>query len=212
MSRRKELLAQATAGWSSLSAAFTLSVGLGLTLVPVALLAETADRESLHSAYVINFVRYAQWPAPVSEQPRFVIVVLGSPEAAGALRALTNRAGRIHGRPAVVLTLDLNAAAPARVDALQTLTAELGQPHAIYVAPSHAAWSEAVIDAALGKPILTIGVGAEFVQKGGMLGLLDERGRVRFSANEAAIQRASVSISARVMKLARPLPLQTEGG
>lgn len=182
---------------------FTLCVALALA--PVRSPAETATEASVHSAYVINFVRYAQWPPPASEQSRYVIAVLGAADSAAAMRSLATRAGFIRGRPVVVHTLALNAAAPARVDALQTLRAQLGQPHAIYVAPSHAAWNEAVIGAAQGQPILTIGVGSEFVEKGGMLGLVQDQGRVGFSANHAAIQRASVEVSARVMLLARPL-------
>ena len=178
-------------------------------LAPIRTPAETADQASVYSAYVINFMRYAQWPPPASEEPRYVIAVLGSPDAAAALRSLATRADTIRGRPVVVRTLALNAAAPASAEALQALRSELGQPHAVFVAASHVAWNEAVIDAAQGRPILTIGVGSEFVEKGGMLGLVQEQGRVGFSANKLAIQRASVEVSARVMVLARPLRPRT---
>lgn len=175
----------------------------GLVLAPLRAPAETADPASVYATYVINFMRYAQWPSPASEEPRYVIAVLGSSDAA-ALRSLATRAGTIRGRPVMVRTLALNAAAPAPAEALQALRSELGQPHAVFVASSHGAWNEAVIAATQGRPILTIGVGGEFVDKGGMLGLVQEQGRVGFSANRIAIQRASVGVSARVMVLARP--------
>lgn len=186
-------------------AAASASLCLVLALAPVRAPAETVDQASVHSAYVINFMRYAQWPPPASEEQHYVIVVLGTPPSVAALRLLATRAGSIRGKSVVVRTLALNTTAPARDEALQVLREELGQPHAVYVAGSHGAWNLAVIDAARGRPILTIGVGAEFVENGGMLGLVQDQGRIGFSANKVAIQRASVDVSARVMVLARPL-------
>lgn len=168
--------------------------------------AQSADSASVQAAYVINFMRYTQWPARESAGPAYEIAVLGSGMSVAALRSLAARAGALRGRPIVVRVLPLNAVAPAEEEARRALRRELGQPHAVYVAPGHGEWNRAVIEVARGRPILTIGVGAGFVEQGGMLGLVQDRDRVAFRANDQAVRAAPVEVSARVMMLARPAP------
>ena len=53
------------------------------------------------------------------------------------------------------------------------------------------------------KPILTISDMPGFTLNGGMLGLLEERGRINFEANQTAINTAGLRVSSRALQLAK---------
>lgn len=160
------------------------------------------DETSVHAAYVINFLRYARWPAGADSGP-FVVAVVGPADAAAAFRTIARDAGAIDGRTVSVRAIPVNVAAPDRRDAVRAIRAPLQGAHAVYVASSHDAWQRAVVEAATGQTMLTVGTG-DFVARGGMFAFQQDRGRVRFSADPARITAARIDMSARVLKLARP--------
>lgn len=166
--------------------------------------AAAPDEASVHAAYVINFVRYATWPGTVAEASTpYVIAALGPPESIAALKQLASQAGRVGGRRIAVRPLSLNVAAPSQRRAIAAVADDLDGVHVVYVAASHRAWNEAVIAATRDRPVLTVGIGGDFVTAGGMFGLIESRGRVRFTANENAIRRSPIQVSARVLMLSR---------
>lgn len=166
--------------------------------------AAAPDEASVHAAYVINFVRYATWPgtATAASTP-YVIAALGPPESIAALKQLASQAGRVEGRRIAVRPLSLNTAAPSQRRAIAALEDDLEGVHVVYVAASHRAWNDAVIAVTRDRPVLTVGTGSDFVTAGGMFGLIESRGRVRFTVNENVIRRSPVQVSARVLMLAR---------
>jgi hypothetical protein len=168
--------------------------------------AQAVDAESIYEAYVLNFIRYSRWPDSATGSGDYVIAVVGPPGTAADLRLLAERNGPVQGHALRVREIALNRLAPARADAVRALQAKLGDARVVFVAPSHRSWNSAVIAATQGKPVLTVGVGGDFVRQGGMLALFDHQGRVNFCANEAAIKQSSVDVSARVMVLARTAP------
>lgn len=189
--------------WLSWRARRWLLGGLALTMaaIPQAM-AAPADAASLHAAYVINFVRYTRWPVAKADGP-LVIAVLGAGDASTTLAQLARRAGAVEGRPLRVRRLSLNPIAPSRAEAIEAVRESLSGVHVVYVAASHQSWNEAVIAAAKGQPVLTVGVGGRFVAAGGMFGLVQDGGRVHITANEAVVRQASIDVSARVLLLAR---------
>jgi hypothetical protein len=168
--------------------------------------AQALDAESIYEAYVLNFVRYSRWPDSDSGNGDYVIAVIGPSAIAADLRRLAERNGPVQGHALRVRAIALNTLAPVRREAVRTLQATLDDARVVFVAPSHRSWNGAVIAATAGKPVLTVGIGGDFVRQGGMLALFDHQGRVNFCANEAAIKQSSVDVSARVMVLARTAP------
>jgi hypothetical protein len=166
--------------------------------------AEPLDEASVHAAYVINFVRYSRWPR-LAPDAHLVVATLGPPESADALRVLASRADPVEGHVVKVRALSLNHAPPKHDEAVATIRAHAADAQLVYVAPSHRGWNQAVIEALAGRPVLTVGMGSEFVAGGGMFGLVRREGRVVFTANSQAIMRNPVDVSARVLMLARPL-------
>ena len=111
-----------------------------------------------------------------------------------------------------VRLLPLNTIAPDRALAVRTLKAQLDDARVVYVAASHHGWNDSVVAAVADRPVLTVGVGGDFIAAGGMFALFEKQGRVAFSANEDAIRRAALDVSARVLVLARPAPADNDGG
>jgi len=183
-----------------------LLLWLGIAALSVAPAARAAplDEASVHAAYVINFVRYSRWPGLAPGAP-LVIATLGRSESAEALRGLASRAGAVEGHPLQVKTLALDRVPPSGEEATAVIAAEAADAQLVFVDASHRAWNRAVIAALAGRPVLTVGMGSEFVAGGGMFGLVNREGRVVFTANNEAIARNPVDVSARVLMLARPL-------
>lgn len=183
-----------------------LCLMLAMAFAPQAAVARPTDEASLHAAYLLNFVRYSRWPDPGPPARPYVIAVLGPLESVAAVRELARRAGKIEGRPIVVRPLSFNTAAPARDEAVRTLRREISGAQVVYVAASHRSWNSAVVAATAGRPVLTVGVGSRFVAAGGMFGLVEDHGRVVFTANSEVIRASPLNISARVLMLARATP------
>lgn len=173
-------------------------------------LARAADEANVHAAYVINFIRYSRWPDPQPVDQPYVIAVLGPAGTAATFRTAAGSAAHIGGREFVVRIVPVNPVAPALTQAVRALQQDLQGVHVVYVAASYHGWNRAIVAAVAGRPVLTVGIGHEFVEAGGMFGLFENGGRVSFGTNENVIRNASVSISARVLVLARPFA--TQGG
>jgi hypothetical protein len=198
------------AGASVLRLAALLVLALGSMLAMPASRAVPADETSIHAAYVINFARYSKWPGTEASTEPFVIAALGPPESIAALKRLAAQAGGSAGRRIAVRPISLNTVAPPQDRAVRAVQSRLDGAHVVYVAASHRAWNDAVIAATRDRAVLTVGVGSDFTATGGMFGLIEDRGRVRFTANEDVIRRSPIQVSARVLMLAR-MPRAREG-
>ncbi|HLM54051.1 MAG TPA: YfiR family protein [Pseudoxanthomonas sp.] len=193
-----------TASAPSMLLGLLLWMGIAAPFVPLTARAAPLDETTVHAAYVINFVRYSRWPRLAPGAP-LVIATLGGSEAAEALRGLASRAGQVEGHPLEVRPLALARVPPSLEEAMTVIGAEAADAQLVFVDADHRAWNRAVIAALAGRPVLTVGMGSEFVAGGGMFGLVNREGRVVFTANKEAIARNPVDVSARVLMLARPL-------
>ena len=54
-----------------------------------------------------------------------------------------------------------------------------------------------------GVPILTVGEGARFLQQGGLISFVLEDNRVRFDVNKSAVDRAGLTVSSKLLRVAR---------
>lgn len=164
------------------------------------------DEREVEAAYIINFIRYARWPESVTsaDQP-YVVAVLGPTSLARALSEAAAQAGSVHGRPIQVRRVtgvDRSVGDAAR----DRLARQLAGVHAVVVAREQLRLADEVVTVARHRPLLTIGIGALFAQRGGMLSLIRVDGRVLFTANLEAVMQSPVVVSSKVLKLARPLP------
>jgi hypothetical protein len=158
----------------------------------------TPSDTQLKAAFVLNFVRYTQWPAetvPDAREP-LVVAVLGSRALAAELDRLAQEAERLGQRPLHVLRLERAADTPE-------LRAVLRDVHAVFVAADAGRGANDLLAELRARPVLTIGEHPGFAARGGMLALVRQGARFGFAANPHAIQASGLQVSAKVLKLAQ---------
>jgi hypothetical protein len=143
----------------------------------------------LRAVYLYNFARFAEWPADAFAEPNAPIrvCVLGSDPLGPALdRALQGEL--VGGRP--IQATRLRSPAAAR------------DCHILYTAATERARVLSALAAVRGRPVLTVGEHAAFLEAGGMIRfhLVDQR--VRFDINVSAAEQARLRLSARLLGVA----------
>lgn len=157
----------------------------------------------VEAAYLINFLRYTQWPPQSFDgaQAPFVLSVVGSEAVAASVRAVAHAAGPINGHPIDVRWVGggLHGDAAQRKSAQTSLAAS----HLVFFHASAGGVRAEDLAALAGKPVLTVGDEPGFSAGGGMIELFGAGGHIVFAANPAAIRAAGLMVSAKVLKLAR---------
>ena len=172
------------------------SLLLGLAVVGGANAQPAPDAEvQLEAAFLVNFVRFTQWPPPSASDAPYVLTVLGDSDVVDAVREVVNAAGEIQGRRIRV----------QRVSSLRqgNAAAELRRSHVVFVHRSTPIAPQQALAQVDGASVLTVGEGHDFTRLGGMLGLARSGRKMEFTANVAAIQASGLTVSAKVLKLAR---------
>lgn len=164
-----------------------LSVAVLLALaVPAAGQQPTLEYD-VKAAFILNFVRYVEWP-PLERQPPLEICVLEPNPFGDRLTAVVAgeewHGGAVHVR----LLPDMRRATGC---------------HLLYVPAAATARFTAGAGLVAARPILTVGEHERFLDQGGMLRLFVEENRVRFSVNQGSADRAGLQISSRLLRLAR---------
>ena len=145
---------------------------------------KNAERQ-ITSAYVFNFCKFVDWP--VDPGPLLKIAVLGDSDRAAEFNNIAGKSVRNS-------TLEI-----ASVDT--SLSPDWCQ--VVFIPADRAEEISAVLDSVAGKPVLTISEAEGFCDLGGMIEMANVRGKLRFSVNLAAADRAGLTISSQLLKMAR---------
>jgi hypothetical protein len=187
-------------------------LALLVALAAVAPLRAQSPRAPLESevqaAYLINFLRYTQWPERSfdSRAAPYVIAVVGSEHVAARVRAVAGAAGRVDGRPVEVLWVPGargSRAAPFDSSQDRENLLQLQRSHLVFFHASAGNIPAQALSDLWGRPVLTVSDVPGFTQSGGMLGLVRRSGSIVFEANPVAIRNSRLMLSAKVLKLAR---------
>jgi hypothetical protein len=162
----------------------------------------------IEAAYLVNFLRYTQWPATSFQGPSspFVVTVVGSEEAAASVRAVAAAAAAIEGRAIEVRWLPQSRGSrETPFDSPQDAAAraQLRASHLVFFHRSAGPVHPQVLSDLSALPVLTVSDVDDFTRQGGMLGLVRADRRIVFQANTSAIRGAGLLVSAKVLKLAR---------
>jgi hypothetical protein len=174
-------------------------LALSLGIAPVGAGAQQA--EAVRAAFVLNFLKFAEWPAATraDSSTALVIAAVGDDAQSAALLAGLN-GKEIQGR---------------RIEVRVFRDAEQGRregagSQALFITPAApAAWQERRTEIA-GQPVLTICEAPGFCEQGGMLNLYEEDNRIRFEANPAAADHAGLKLRSTLLTLATIV--KTKGG
>lgn len=159
-------------------------------------------RHEVEAAFLAHFARYVTWPDAAFRTPRepFVIGVLGDDHVAADLQRILPRQKPVHGR-----TIAL-----ARSHTAQDLT----HCHIVFIGavestrvPQHLA-----AFARVGSRALTVGETEDFLEAGGAIRFVVEGSKVRFEINVRAADQAGLTISSKLLNLARNIRGRSMGG
>jgi hypothetical protein len=151
--------------------------------------AQAVSGSEITAAFLLNFARFAEWPADVipARMPLALCVHNDGAVADALERTIKGRTVGGHG----LAVRRLTAGAP------------LSRCHVLYLGGSDLKRSLDVIGTVNGVGLFTVSNAARFAQAGGVAELYLEGGRMRIAVNVDALQRAQIQLSSRVLALAK---------
>ena len=148
-----------------------------------------AEREAyIKSSYLLNFVRYVEWPEEVFSSPKtpFVIGILGR-NGLGSSPEKVILGQSIGGRSLVV----------RRFDTLD----EASKCHMVFVGARERRHRD-LLESLGEQPVLTVGEAEDFLEEGGGIRLVRTDNRVGFEVNLDSANRLGLRVSSRMLEIA----------
>ena len=166
-----------------------LSLLVALAVAPAPAWAEASEAE-LKAAFVFNFAKYVDWPAEVlsASAGALNLCLMGSRDEMFAALA------EMEGKPVKGHSLRVRSA--GRGDDLRSC-------HILVFSDSESDYFDSVLRRLEGVPVLTVNGAGRFLDAGGIIGLVNEKNKVRFDINLAAARRNKLALSSNLLKLAR---------
>jgi hypothetical protein len=164
-----------------------LVAGLSMS-APMA--AEQVAEHDVKAAYLYNFTRFVEWPAdvPPANEPFRLCVVADESTTEAVKRTMAGES--VGGRP----TETIVPGSPKDIARCQIL----------FIGRSLMGRAAALLDAARAAPILVVGEAPGFAKSGaGTIEFVREASRVRFEVNVEVAKRCGLSISSRLLQVAR---------
>jgi hypothetical protein len=138
------------------------------------------------AAFLLNFVRFVQWPEVRSPGPIAVCVLRHNPFG-DVLRQIVD-GETVEGRPVVVRHISTPDAAPGCQ---------------ILFVPRSVIQEDGAIAVPVEPGVLTVGESDTFIDLGGIINFFEDGGRIRFAIAPSAAQRSALRLSARLLNVAR---------
>lgn len=161
-----------------------------LAMLLVASLAQAqrqAPEPELKAAILVNLLLFVDWRAQATQpQDRLTACYLDSGPVAAALLEFDGKL--LKGKPLRVMRVDL---------------AQVGGCHLLYVSPLEASYLTQLPPYLKKGGVLLAGDSTGYLQRGVMLNLDIERGRVVFDIDLQTVRQAGLTVSSKVLRLAR---------
>ncbi len=143
----------------------------------------TALEYQVKASYLYNFTQFIVWPVDVFDDAgQFKLCIVGAEPFGNALNVFTGE--RVAGHDIALHRLS----SPSQARSLRC--------HLLFV-PGHQPESIAVQ-----RGLLIVGEAPGFLGRGGIINLVEDRGRIRFEINRQAANEAGLTVSSRILSLA----------
>jgi len=163
-----------------------LTLALGMALAMPATFGEVTSESQLKAAYLVNFLKYVEWPTSRST----VNICLFGRDSLGPY--LANYEGRqIAGRELHIRKVS----SPEQLADCQEL----------FIPDTEEARISAVLRWVDKQAILTVSDSENFTREGGAIALIRNESRLQFDVNNDAIGRANLKASSQMLRLARQI-------
>lgn len=143
----------------------------------------------IKAAYLYNFSKFVQWPvqATPAQSDAFAICVIGADPFGPVLTAIVENE-TVAGKRVVARQI------PASEDAVKC--------RILFISSSEEKRVQQVLSSLAGASVLTVSDLPKFARRGGMVQFVLEGNRVRFEVNSAAAERAGLTLSSELLKVA----------
>jgi hypothetical protein len=174
-----------------------VALSVSLSWAPGALAQDRDSSDSseylIKAGFIFNFAKFVEWPQTTFAQPDspIVIGILGT-DPFGAIIDHIVQDKKIGGRGFVVKRLKWG-----------TDLKDLKECKILFVGASERVHIDELVQIVKGLPILTVGETPGFAEHGGVIRFILEDNRVRFEVNVEAARQAGITISSRLLTLAR---------
>lgn len=150
--------------------------------------AQTFESE-VKAAFLFNFTKFVEWPSSAFESATAPLRLCVVADAAFTHNVDEIIAGEtVRGRV-------LRRVTPAATD--------LAQCHVLYVASAESVHTDKLLSAVRRAPVLTVGESPRFLEQGGAIAFALVNGRVRFDVNLDAAEATGLTISSKLLRVAR---------
>lgn len=174
------------------------SIQLALLLVFTgSLAAQTLTEYQVKAAYLYNFAKFVKWPADAPAAATFNICVLGSNPFGKTLTA-TVAEERLDGKSIAIRPIGN--------------TSEAAECAIVFVGRSEQARLASLLPELNRRGVLTVSEVPRFTARGGMIGFVTDGDRIRFEVNLEAAQKAGLTLSSELLKVALSVKRPPEKG
>lgn len=152
--------------------------------------AEVESQEyQIKAAFILNFLKFIEWPPKVFSDPSapIVIGILGEDPFNGALEQIT-QGQTVQGRRIALRW-------SRQVEDMKTC-------QVLFISRSEEKLLSHVFDSLGGMSVLTISDAERFAENGGIICLIKQENKIRFQINTHAAGRAGLKISSKLLRLA----------
>ncbi len=172
--------------------------GLALAIITPLARAQQLDLDKatrVKAAYILNFAQFVTWPKAESKHPRstITICVTGDEKLFNALRATVTRK-KIKGQEIRIIDLDhINTQLDRKLTSCQV----------VFIGSTRHIETERILSSIRSLPVLTVSDRPNFARRGGMIGLVLEKGRFVFEISRTTLTNANLQASSKLLNLAK---------
>jgi YfiR/HmsC-like len=172
---------------------------VALASAQAAAAARSVQEYEVKAAFLYNFTKFIEWPADAFARPEspLVIGIVGQDPFGSMLDHLV-QGKSIQGRPLVVRRISWGP--------------EMRNCHLLFVSASEKDRLGQMEEILKGAPVVTVSEVPGFARYGGIFNFILEDNRVHFEVNIEAVRKAHVTISSRLLSLAKVVRGSQGGG
>lgn len=144
----------------------------------------------LKAAFLYNFAKFVEWPAPPEQQEQdvFVIGIFGDDPFGNDIDTLLMNK-----------TVKEKKIEIKRFNSIKNIT----PCHILFINPSEIDRLDEIMEHLKGRGVLTVSEASVFTTNGGMINFVMEDNKVRFEINKQATDKAGLTLSSQLLKLAK---------
>lgn len=166
---------------------YILAILFGVSMSTSMVAHAVTKENAVKAGFIYNFSKFTVWPDGAGDSANFNLCIIGDDQLDGALEAL-------YGKEAANKPLVLRR--HVKDDALNTC-------HMAFVTKGQKESIQRSLSKLRNLPILTVSDRDDFIENGGMIGLIRDGERVGFEVDIKAVNAAGLYIGAQLLKLAK---------